>query len=156
MRKRHYGELTFLALTIAALVLAVLNYFDLISEWKIAACTASAALLSLSQAFDKAFYYKQITATIEIRLLSFSDNSVEIPKKHNNIDLCALMYVLAIIVLIVGLSLEKELYDSVDLNTNTLLSFALVFLGYWVDSHFSRVLSNISKHLDELEKKNRN
>lgn len=155
MRKRHYGELTFLALTIAALVLAVLNYLGLISEWKIAVCTLSAALLSLSQAFDKAFYYKQIAATIEIRLLSFSDNSVEIPKKHN-IDLCALMYVLAIIVLIVGLSLEKELSDSVDLNTITLLSFALIFLGYWMDSHFSRELSNISKHLDEFEKKNSN
>ena len=156
MRKRHYGELTFLALTIAALVLAVLNYLGLISEWKIAICTLSAALLSVSQTFDKVFYYKQITETIQKRLLSFSDNSAEIPKKHNNIDLCSLMYVLAIIVLIVGLSLEKELSDSVDLNTITLLSFALVFLGYWVDSHFSRVLGNISKHLDELEKKNSN
>lgn len=155
MRKRHYGELTFLALTIAALVLAVLNYFGLISEWKIAVCTLSAALLSLSQAFDKAFYYKQIAATIEIRLLSFSDNSVEIPKKHN-IDLCALMYVLAIIVLVVGLSMEKEISDSVDLNTITLLSFALIFLGYWMDSRFSRELSNISKYLDEFEKKNSN
>ena len=155
MRKRHYGELTFLALTIAALVLAVLNYFGLISEWKIAVCTLSAALLSLSQAFDKAFYYKQIAATIEIRLLSFSDNTVEIPKKHN-IDLCALMYVLAIIVLVVGLSMEKEISDSVDLNTITLLSFALIFLGYWMDSRFSRELSNISKYLDEFEKKNSN
>lgn len=155
MRKRHYGELTFLALTIAALVLAVLNYLGLISEWKIAVCTLSAALLSLSQAFDKAFYYKQIAATIEIRLLSFSDNSVEIPKKHN-IDLCALMYVLAIIVLVVGLSMEKEISDSVDLNTITLLSFALIFLGYWMDSRFSRELSNISKYLDEFEKKNSN
>lgn len=155
MRKRHYGELTFLALTIAALVLAVLNYFGLISEWKIAVCTLSAALLSLSQAFDKAFYYKQIAATIEIRLLSFSDNSVEIPKKHS-IDLCALMYVLAIIVLVVGLSMEKEISDSVDLNTITLLSFALIFLGYWMDSRFSRELSNISKYLDEFEKKNSN
>ena len=155
MRKRHYGELTFLALTIAALVLAVLNYFGLISEWKIAVCTLSAALLSLSQAFDKAFYYKKIAATIEIRLLSFSDNSVEIPKKHN-IDLCALMYVLAIIVLVVGFSMEKEISDSVDLNTITLLSFALIFLGYWMDSRFSRELSNISKYLDEFEKKNSN
>ena len=155
MRKRHYGELTFLALTIAALVLAVLNYFGLISEWKIAVCTLSAALLSLSQAFDKAFYYKQIAATIEIRLLSFTDNSVEIPKKHN-IDLCALMYVLAIIVLVVGLSMEKEISDSVDLNTITLLSFALIFLGYWMDSRVSRELSNISKYLDEFEKKNSN
>ena len=155
MRKRHYGELTFLALTIAALVLAVLNYFGLISEWKIAVCTLSAALLSLSQAFDKAFYYKQIAATIEIRLLSFSDNSVEIPKKHS-IDLYALMYVLAIIVLVVGLSMEKEISDSVDLNTITLLSFALIFLGYWMDSRFSRELSNISKYLDEFEKKNSN
>ena len=155
MRKRHYGELTFLALTIAALVLAVLYYLGLISEWKIAVCTLSAALLSLSQAFDKAFYYKQIAATIEIRLLSFSDNSVEIPKKHN-IDLCALMYVLAIIVLVVGLSMEKEISDSVDLNTITLLSFALIFLGYWMDSRFSRELSNISKYLDEFEKKNSN
>lgn len=136
-------------------MLAVLNYFGLISEWKIAVCTLSAALLSLSQAFDKAFYYKQIAATIEIRLLSFSDNSVEIPKKHN-IDLCALMYVLAIIVLVVGLSMEKEISDSVDLNTITLLSFALIFLGYWMDSRFSRELSNISKYLDEFEKKNSN
>lgn len=153
MRKRHYGEHTFLALTIAALVLAVLNYLGLISEWKIAICTLSAALLSVSQTFDKVFYYKQITETIQKRLLSFSDNSSEIPKKHN-IDLCALMYVLAIIVLVVGLSMEKEISDSVDLNTITLLSFALIFLGYWVDSHFSRELSNISKHLDEFEIKN--
>lgn len=153
MRKRHYGEHTFLALTIAALVLAVLNYLGLISEWKIAICTLSAALLSLSQTFDKVFYYKQIAETIQERLLSFSDNSAEIPKKHN-IDLCALMYVLAIIVLVVGLSMEKEISDSVALNTITLLSFALIFLGYWMDSHFSRELSNISKNLDEFEKKN--
>ena len=155
MGKRHYGELTFLALTIAALVLAVLNSLGLISEWKVAVCSLSAALLSLSQAFDKAFYYKQIAATIKKRLLSYSDKSSEIPKKHN-IDLCALMYVLAIIVLVVGLSMEKEISDSVDLNTITLLSFALIFLGYWMDSRFSRELSNISKYLDEFEKKNSN
>ena len=100
-------------------------------------------------------FYKKIADTIEIRLLSFSDNSVEIPKKHS-IDLCALMYVLAIIVLVVGLSMEKEISDSVDLNTITLLSFALIFLGYWMDSRFSRELSNISKYLDEFEKKNSN
>ena len=155
MGKRHYGELTFLALTIAALVLAVLNSLGLISEWKVAVCSLSAALLSLSQAFDKAFYYKQIAATIKKRLLSYSDKSSEIPKKHN-IDLCALMYILAIIFFIVGLSLEKKLSDSIDLNTVTLLSFALIFLGYWMDSHFSRELSSISKRLDELEKKNSN
>ena len=50
MGKRHYGELTFLALTIAALVLAVLNSLGLISEWKVAVCSLSAALLSLLQA----------------------------------------------------------------------------------------------------------
>lgn len=155
MGKRHYGELTFLALTIAALVLAVLNSLGLISEWKVAVCSLSAALLSLSQAFDKAFYYKQIAATIKKRLLSYSDKSSEIPKKHN-IDLCALMYILAIIFFIVGLSLEKILSDSIDLNTVTLLSFALIFLGYWMDSHFSRELSSISKRLDELEKINSN
>ena len=155
MGKRHYGELTFLALTIAALVLAVLNSLGLISEWKVAVCSLSAALLSLSQAFDKAFYYKQIAATIKKRLLSYSDISSEIPKKHN-IDLCALMYILAIIFFIVGLSLEKKLSDSIDLNTVTLLSFALIFLGYWMDSHFSRELSSISKRLDELEKINSN
>lgn len=155
MGKRHYGELTFLALTIAALVLAVLNSLGLISEWKVAVCSLSAALLSLSQAFDKAFYYKQIAATIKKRLLSYSDKSSEIPKKHN-IDLCALMYILAIIFFIVGLSLEKKLSDSIDLNTVTLLSFALIFLGYWMDSHFSRELSSISKRLDELEKINSN
>ena len=155
MGKRHYGELTFLALTIAALVLAVLNSLGLISEWKVAVCSLSAALLSLSQAFDKAFYYKQIAATIKKRLLSYSDKSSEIPKKHN-IDLCALMYILAIIFFIVGLSLEKKLSDSIDLNTVTLLSFALIFLGYWMDSHFSRELSSISKRLDELEKINNN
>ena len=155
MGKRHYGELTFLALTIAALVLAVLNSLGLISEWKVAVCSLSAALLSLSQAFDKAFYYKQIAATIKKRLLSYSDISSEIPKKHN-IDLCALMYILAIIFFIVGLSLEKKLSDSIDLNTVTLLSFALIFLGYWMDSHFSRELSSISKRLDELEKINNN
>ena len=66
------------------------------------------------------------------------------------------MYVLAIIVLVVGLSMEKEISDSVDLNTITLLSFALIFLGYWMDSRFSRELSNISKYLDEFEKKNSN
>ena len=155
MGKRHYGELTFLALTIAALVLAVLNSLGLISEWKVAVCSLSAALLSLSQAFDKAFYYKQIAATIKKRLLSYSDKSSEIPKKHN-IDLCALMYILAIIFFIVGLSLEKKLSDSIDLNTVTLLSFALIFLGYWMDSHFSREFSSISKRLDELEKINSN
>lgn len=155
MGKRHYGELTFLALTIAALVLAVLNSLGLISEWKVAVCSLSAALLSLSQAFDKAFYYKQIAATIKKRLLSYSDKSSEIPKKHN-IDFCALMYILAIIFFIVGLSLEKKLSDSIDLNTVTLLSFALIFLGYWMDSHFSRELSSISKRLDELEKINSN
>ena len=155
MGKRHYGELTFLALTIAALVLAVLNSLGLISEWKVAVCSLSAALLSLSQAFDKAFYYKQIATTIKKRLLSYSDKSSEIPKKHN-IDLCALMYILAIIFFLVGLSLEKKLSDSIDLNTVTLLSFALIFLGYWMDSHFSRELSSISKRLDELEKINSN
>ena len=66
------------------------------------------------------------------------------------------MYILAIIFFIVGLSLEKKLSDSIDLNTVTLLSFALIFLGYWMDSHFSRELSSISKRLDELEKINSN
>ena len=143
MTKRFYGELTFLALTIASIVLAVLSYLGIISEWKVAVCSSCAALLSLSQAFDKVLYYKQISETIRKRLLSDSDKLSGKPKKHN-VDMCAVMYVLAIIVLVIGLSMEKELSDNTDLDT---------FLGYWMDSHFSRELNNISQRLDELEKK---
>ena len=155
MTKRFYGELTFLALTIASIVLAVLSYLGLISEWKVEVCSSCAALLSLSQAFDKVLYYKQISETIRKRLLSDSDKLSGKPKKHN-VDMCAVMYVLAIIVLVIGLSMEKELSDNTDLDTVSLFCFALIFLGYWMDSHFSRELNNISQRLDELEKKYNN
>ena len=155
MEKRHFGELTFLAFVIAALVLAVLNCFGLISEWKIAVCSISAAVLSLSQAYDKASYYKQIAANIHKRLSSSPNEEDETPEK-SAIDMCAIMYVLAIVVFVVGLSMEKKFSHHRDLNTISLLCFALIFGGYWVDSYFSRKLRVIAQHLDEFEKKNCN
>lgn len=125
MKKRLYERTTFAGLTIAIIIILFLYNAGRISEWKIAVCSISAAIMSVSQiAFDLCKVYTAGTTS------KVKDKRTICQLRVSGI----ILYILGIVFFITGLAIESPTIPTKAVNQITLSSFALLFLSMTIKS----------------------
>lgn len=150
MVKHHYDEYMFFAVAFSFGIIAVLSFFDLISDWKVLICSVSSALLSISQNFNIFAKYEKLQEEQRNRINKLIKNDEKIPK-HRTFDFSPFVYICAVIILIVGFSVEGYGDWAKLSNFITLVSFSIISIGYLFDTVFSRKISELNKKIAEAE-----
>ena len=152
MVKRHYDEYMFCAIAISFIIIALFSQFELVSKWRVMVCSVSAATISFSQTFNLLSEYDKLLYETQLKCVEITEQKLKIkPYKERKVDMSAFLYVLAIVILLVGFSLNNLSFSDKTSDFITLTGFSLIFVGYWCNSYFSRKISELNDKISEAE-----
>ncbi len=127
MGSRFYERITYIALTIAVFVIFLLYKADKISEWKVAVCSMSAAVLSISQTYFE--FYQRLRINVSERPSKSAERTLRVLKLSGII-----LHIAGFAFFAVGLAIDGESVNAKDVNVITLFSFFWIILGMTVKS----------------------
>ena len=160
--KNHTGKV-FLALAIAIMILAILYGFGIVSEWKIAVVTISAAIFTFIDTNIQAIRIQTRLKNNAQRLKSISEPTAKPKQKRNGLGFWEdYLYCIPLIALIVGLAFEPEKTNNINVNMISAFgvssSLIALFQRYSVFTEVIKLekrtnqMVTISEELTELRK----
>ncbi len=140
MKKLKYDNLTWIALIIAIVGVALLEIFIHISAWKLLVISVSSVVLTLHQTilalYESCLSLNQLCNEVNIIAKLMNKKAMNLNDEKRNaklIHISQMSYVLALVILIVGLSIDIDYHNSAISDTLTLFSLALAFLSMYIN-----------------------
>lgn len=127
MGSRFYERITYIALTIAVFVIFLLYRADKVSEWKVAVCSMSAAVLSISQTYFE--FYQRLRVNVSDRPSKSAQRTLRVLKLSGII-----LHIAGFVFFAVGLAIDGASVDTKGVNVITLFSFFWIILSMTVKS----------------------
>lgn len=174
-----YSSVIFYSFSISFFILSLVNAFFPISNFKITVLSVVAVLLSLQQLFEACEEINSKISELEINaeyqeklieLIASSDKLPSSQMTEQRAKFTAIsrwIFAAAMVVLIVGLTLDFDFQNNVFSNTSTIASFAVIFstMGYkeqyaarinrfYEDQHraYQIIITNLRKQIESLDK----
>jgi len=174
-----YSCLIFYSFAISFLILSIANIFYPVSNFKMTVLSVVAVLLSLQQLFEaseevdgKILDLEKVAAHQE-NLLDLLDPPPDLPSpptsENNRKSMVKSRWIFAVamIILIVGLTLDFDFQNGVIANTSTIVSFAVIFFTMGYKERFAiriarlneeqhitsqRIIAKLKEQIDSLKK----
>ena len=159
-----YSCIIFYSLAISFLILSIVNIFYPISNFKMTVLSVVALLLSLQQLceareeIDKKIADLETNAMHQGELLELIDHSDELPSFTPGSDKAPSLksrWILAVamIILIVGLTLDFDFQNGAIANTLTIVSFAVIFFTMGYKERFATRINLLNEGQHETNRK---
>ena len=163
-KDRGYSYIVFYAFAMSFALLCLANAFFPISNFKMTVLSAVAYLLSLQQLMEAKEALHNKTVELEMKskhqskVLDLIDSSAEI-SYSSELDISETtaksqwLFMLAIIVLIVGLTLDFNYQNTIIANTLTIGSFSAIFLTMGNKERFAIRIEILDKQIYEVDQR---
>lgn len=160
--KLSYSCVVFYSFSISFIVLGCINTFCPISNFKMTVLSVVAMLFSLQQYceakedIDSKITEMEQKTKYQADVLSLIDASVEVyPKSEEGNNNSAVrshwIFGIALILLIVGLTVDIDFKTNIISNTSTILSFALIFFTMGYKETYNTRIQELNKALHDTD-----